>query len=177
MFLLLKYKAACLCCAALSAEFAEGTRESWVSERSGQRSSRGASRPAEKGLPLWDSGSSLRVSRDMAQGGMPCARGSLVSVRSTTCHLALGIIWWGWTGPGGVRLEGTVCMGQLSTSSRPLGPCSPSSQMLLQGSGLPSAPPQPCPARSCEAGSSQASCQPPPCRAGGLLSHTLLGWA
>ena len=42
------------------------------------------SRPAEKGLPLWDSGSSLRVSRDMAQGGLPCARGSLVSVRSTT---------------------------------------------------------------------------------------------
>lgn len=113
----------------------------------------------------------------MAQGGIPCARGSLVSVRSTTRDSALGVIWWGWAGPGGIRLDGTVCAGQLSTSSRPLGPCSPSSQTLLQGSGLPSAPSQPCPARSCQARSSQASCQPPPSRAGGLLPRTLLSWA
>ena len=59
------------------------------------------------------------------------------------------------------------CAGQF-----PLGPRSPMSQTLLQGSLLPSAPPQPCPACSCQASSSQASCQFPPCRAGGLLPRT-----
>ena len=44
--------------------------------------------------------------------------------------------------------------------------------MLLQGSLLPSAPPQPCPACSCQASSSQAFCQFPPCQAGGLLPRT-----